>query len=455
MLTALAKLPADRCATAAEFARARSRATARGRTTTSAGPRRDRRAGPALARAAARRRRRARGGGGGRARRSGWPAAQRAGRPPLARPPRPAGQLHRPLRHLPRDRARRIAHGVRRPGRRERHPARGAGPRRPRGRGCCPAPRAATPRSSRRTAGGSASSRGPSCTRSPLAGGTPVLWPRGPVALPSGAWLADGRIVYAGPDFKMMAVAADGGNPVVLVPAPKSGGLGYPAALLEGSSADPDPVRQHLRRAGGRGDRRRTQAEDTLLPAPPRPRSCPTAPSSPCAATARSWPPRSMPAGTASPARRRRSSPASRSRSGSFRSSPSRTTAPWSTSRPTPSPARPPWPRWTAPGTHRVLDPGWQAPFISADLSPDGRRIAVSTLEGAASTLWVKQLDAGPLTRLTFTTGAHQLPGRLAPRRPRPELQLRHEGRHPPVSHPGRRQRQGRAPLPRRLGPDR
>jgi serine/threonine-protein kinase len=30
----------------------------------------------------------------------------------------------------------------------------------------------------------------------------------------------------------------------------------------------------------------------------------------------------------------------------------------------------------------------------------------VSTLEGAGSTLWVKQLDAGPLTRLTFTTGA-------------------------------------------------
>src|SRR4029077_5709515 len=53
-------------------------------------------------------------------------------------------------------------------------------------------------------------------------------------ALPSALWLADGRIVYAGPDFKMMAGDAEGGNPVVLVPAPKSGGLGYPAALLDG-----------------------------------------------------------------------------------------------------------------------------------------------------------------------------------------------------------------------------
>ena len=193
-----------------------------------------------------------------------------------------------------------------------------------------------------------------------VAGGTPVLVAdKAQFALPSALWLADGRIVYAGADFKMMAVDADGGNPVVLVPAPKSGGAALSGRPAGRSSADPDPVRQHLRRAGARRDRRaRRRPRTPSSPAPPRPRSCRTAPSSPCAATARSWPPRSMPAGTASPARRRRSSPASRSRSGSSPSSPSPTTGPWSISPPTPLPACPPWPRWTARGTPGCSTPG-------------------------------------------------------------------------------------------------
>ena len=48
------------------------------------------------------------------------------------------------------------------------------------------------------------------------------------------------------------------------------------------------------------------------------------------------------------------------------------------------------------------LDPDWVASFTSLALAPDGRRLAVSALDGANNVLWVKQLDAGPLTRLSF-----------------------------------------------------
>jgi serine/threonine protein kinase/Tol biopolymer transport system component len=53
-------------------------------------------------------------------------------------------------------------------------------------------------------------------------------------------------------------------------------------------------------------------------------------------------------------------------------------------------------------GTSAVLDPHWRENFGSLALSPDGRRLAVSTTAGSQTQLWVKQLDAGPLTRLTF-----------------------------------------------------
>jgi len=53
-------------------------------------------------------------------------------------------------------------------------------------------------------------------------------------------------------------------------------------------------------------------------------------------------------------------------------------------------------------GRATVLDPAWRAPISSLALSPDGRRLAVSIQFGGRSDIWVKQLDAGPLTRLTF-----------------------------------------------------
>jgi serine/threonine-protein kinase len=53
-------------------------------------------------------------------------------------------------------------------------------------------------------------------------------------------------------------------------------------------------------------------------------------------------------------------------------------------------------------GRARAVDPGWRQTFSSLALSPDGHRLAVSLLNGPANEVWVKQLDAGPLTRLSF-----------------------------------------------------
>ncbi len=53
-------------------------------------------------------------------------------------------------------------------------------------------------------------------------------------------------------------------------------------------------------------------------------------------------------------------------------------------------------------GTAAVLDPAWRANINYVALSPDGRRLAASIVSGDRTDIWVKQLDAGPLTRLTF-----------------------------------------------------
>ena len=289
-----------------------------------------------------------------------------------------------------------------------------------------------------------------------VAGGTPVMVAdQAQLALPSAVWLPDGRIVYAGTDFKMMAVDADGGNPVVLVPAPKTGGLRYPVTLLENGAlvvtrcgntcAGPSLVAIDVK----------TQAEDTIL----------------VGATQAAL----LPDGTliavrtdgtvvAAPfdARRHRlTRPPTTVLSGvqveigvipefavaddgTLVYLPSNAFAGVSTVA-----------EVDRAGHARVLDPGWKGRFISANLSPDGQRIAVSTLEGAGSTAVGQAARCRPAHPAHLHHRRHQLPRRLVPRRPQPELQLRREGRHPPVPHPGGRQRQARAPLARRLRPDR
>ncbi len=57
-------------------------------------------------------------------------------------------------------------------------------------------------------------------------------------------------------------------------------------------------------------------------------------------------------------------------------------------------------------GTIREVDPGWTANFTAnlspIAISPDGTQLAVSIDEGGSRQLWVKELDRGPLAKLTF-----------------------------------------------------
>ena len=53
-------------------------------------------------------------------------------------------------------------------------------------------------------------------------------------------------------------------------------------------------------------------------------------------------------------------------------------------------------------GRMTPVDPGWVGNFQTVALSPDGDRLAVAIFEGTGTHIWVKQLPAGPLTRLTF-----------------------------------------------------
>ncbi|HEX9692633.1 MAG TPA: hypothetical protein VGA22_11085, partial [Gemmatimonadales bacterium] len=53
-------------------------------------------------------------------------------------------------------------------------------------------------------------------------------------------------------------------------------------------------------------------------------------------------------------------------------------------------------------GTIQPVDSTWYGEFNSLALSPDGRRMAVGSGLGSGLNIWVKQLERGPFTRLTF-----------------------------------------------------
>ena len=53
-------------------------------------------------------------------------------------------------------------------------------------------------------------------------------------------------------------------------------------------------------------------------------------------------------------------------------------------------------------GAITPIDTAWHGEFNSIALSPEGRRLAVGVGSGAALNIWIKQLDRGPSTRLTF-----------------------------------------------------
>jgi hypothetical protein len=53
-------------------------------------------------------------------------------------------------------------------------------------------------------------------------------------------------------------------------------------------------------------------------------------------------------------------------------------------------------------GAITQIDTAWHGEFNSVALSPEGRRLAVGVGSGGALNIWIKQLDRGPSTRLTF-----------------------------------------------------
>ena len=61
-------------------------------------------------------------------------------------------------------------------------------------------------------------------------------------------------------------------------------------------------------------------------------------------------------------------------------------------------------------GSVQAIDPGWTDAFESMALSPDGERLAVTVGSRGESDLWIKQLDRGPASLLTFTDGLNRRP---------------------------------------------
>ena len=53
-------------------------------------------------------------------------------------------------------------------------------------------------------------------------------------------------------------------------------------------------------------------------------------------------------------------------------------------------------------GTAAPIDSAWVGNFITLALSPDGTQLAVSLIEGTEHQVWIKQLPTGPLSKLTF-----------------------------------------------------
>ena len=58
--------------------------------------------------------------------------------------------------------------------------------------------------------------------------------------------------------------------------------------------------------------------------------------------------------------------------------------------------------RVTRSGQAEPLDAGWMGDFRTVAISPDGKQLAVSLVQGSEQQVWVKQLPRGPLSKLTF-----------------------------------------------------
>ncbi len=56
----------------------------------------------------------------------------------------------------------------------------------------------------------------------------------------------------------------------------------------------------------------------------------------------------------------------------------------------------------TRDGTAAAIDPDWTNTILYPKLSPNGTQLAVSIVAGGETQVWIKQLDRGPLPKLTF-----------------------------------------------------
>ena len=56
-----------------------------------------------------------------------------------------------------------------------------------------------------------------------------------------------------------------------------------------------------------------------------------------------------------------------------------------------------------------TVDPDWRNTYESLAISPDGQKLAVGT-GGGDLQIWIKVLDTGPLTRLTFEGSFNRRP---------------------------------------------
>ncbi|HEV8600575.1 MAG TPA: protein kinase [Gemmatimonadales bacterium] len=64
----------------------------------------------------------------------------------------------------------------------------------------------------------------------------------------------------------------------------------------------------------------------------------------------------------------------------------------------------------TRDGKPTQVDSSWTSDFITHALSPDGKRLVVSMVSEGPRDLWIKELDRGPLTRFTFEGQTNQRP---------------------------------------------